>query len=124
MAITQGLRRPPQISEATQIVAMHHERTKLFDDKGSLLVEPKQEKIDVYKITIESLDYRLTDVLLRAVSAVLHSWQHEVGNAAENVLREQGKFENDVPPEQPKNGDITRDPQPQAPSAPSGQGNG
>lgn len=127
MSISPGLRRPPQITEAKQIVQQHHERIRLFDDTGASLKEPLREKIDVYKITIESIDVRLTDVLLRAISAVLHSWQHEVGNAAENVLRECGKWENDAPPEPPvdMNKDITQPPVPdEGARDTSGVGNG
>lgn len=127
MSVSPGLRRPPQITEATQVVQQHHERVRLYDDTGALLAEPHKEKTDVYKITIESIDVRLTDVLLRAVSAVLHSWQHEVGNAAENVLRELGRWENDVPPVQPDmNKDITQPPEASKPAekTTSGVGNG
>ena len=112
------------VKEAKQVLEQHHSRVVLFDKEGKPLAEPTTEKIDVYKITIESLDFRMTDVLLRAISAVLHSWQHEVGNAAQNILTEQGRWENDVPPAPPENKDVTQDPSKPPLTGPSGTGNG
>lgn len=124
MAIEQGIRRPPQVTEKKNVIEQKHERLRLYDDNGAILAEPHKEVIPVFSITIESLDSRLTDVLSRACSAVLHAWQHEIGNATQNVLMEQKKWENDVPPAPvPSTEDITKPPV-AAPAPTGGQGNG
>lgn len=114
MVVERGLRRPPQIKDPTHVIEVVHSRTVLFDADGNTLSEPQREEIPVYKITIESSDVLITDVLLRAISAVLHTWSSEVGNVAEQVLRAQNKWEHDVPKPEVK--------QPMPPS--SGEGNG
>ena len=64
--------------------------------------------LDMWTLTIESLDPRLTDLLVRLISGVLYTNAISLQNAEENILGERGLMDVSLSTGQQK--DITSDP--------------